>query len=243
MTWTNRFKLALGLVVVLAIVAVATLLSTQRQAQATSTSATVQAQEYAVGTDYSGTVVEQFVVVGDVVATGDPLFRVQSPSLVQEAGRGLVTVDTASYSVASDGTVTFTSTVDGTVADVTAEEGTFVPGGSQLATIAQDGSLSVQADFLLSPRDYERIEEGADVDLLLPDQKSVHGTVDTVAVTTEEGQAQTSIRVVSPELVGGTWNGLAAPGTPIEATLHLRGDGLLAGAVDEGRQFLRQIGL
>jgi len=243
MTWTARIKLALGLVVVLAVVAGATLVFTQRQAQVTSTSATIQAQEYGVGTDYSGTVTGQSVDVGDTVRAGDPLFEVQSLSLLQDIGRGLVTYDTDSYSVAADGTMTFRSTVDGTVASVTAKEGSFVQAGADLAVIDKVDSLTVQADFLLTPRDYERIEDGAEVDLLLPDQKTLRGVVETVAVVTKDGNAETSIRVASDGLVQGDRNGLVTPGTPVEATLHLRDDGILAGPVDQAHQFLRQIGL
>ena len=39
-------------------------------------SASLMAKDYPVGTDYSGTVTEQYVKVGDQVAAGQPLFEV-----------------------------------------------------------------------------------------------------------------------------------------------------------------------
>ncbi|WIB13747.1 hypothetical protein [Curtobacterium sp. MCPF17_052] len=47
----------------------------------------------------------------------------------------------------------------------------------------------------------------------------------------------------SPELSASPSSGVTSPGTPVDATLHLRDDGRLSGVTDGFRDFLRQIGL
>ncbi|TFD88007.1 biotin/lipoyl-binding protein [Cryobacterium lactosi] len=243
MTWANRFKLLIGLVAVVGIVAVLTLVFNQRQAQVMSASASIQAAEYPVGSDYGGTVLDRLVDDGDHVRAGQALFTLQSPTLQADLAEGLVTVDSVAYSVADDGVLTLTASVDGTLTDITTERGSFVQAGQVLAVIDKTGSLFVSADFVLTSGDYARIEPGAAVDIVLPNQTRVAGTMDTLDVQTADGQAETTARVVSPDLVDGAADGLMAPGTPVTATIELRDDGLLAGASDGLFSFLRTIGL
>ncbi|ANP73362.1 HlyD family efflux transporter periplasmic adaptor subunit [Cryobacterium arcticum] len=243
MTWTNRFKLFFGLIGVVGVVAVLTLVFNQRQAQVMSDSASIEAAEFPVGSDYGGTVVDRLVTEGDRVTAGQALFTVQSPILQADLAQGLVTPESPAYTVGDDGMLTITASVDGTLADVTAERGSFVQPGQVLATVNQAGSLFVSAEFMLTSGDYARIEPGAAVDIVLPNQTRLAGTLDTVDVQTADGQAETTARVVSSGLVDDAANGLVAPGTPVSATLELRDDGPLAGVGDGLFTFLRTIGL
>lgn len=243
MTWASRFKLLVGLLVVVALVAVFTVIFTQRQSQVVSSSASIVAQQYQVGTDYSGNVVKQYVRVGDRVKAGAKLFEVRSPAVAEALKADASSFASSSYAVTADGTMTLVATVDGTVSKIASQAGSFVSGGSVLAVIDRAGSLTVQSDYLLTPRDYERIQRGATVDLMLPDRTTIPGTVDRITVQTVNGVARTRIRVVSTGLQDGARAGLVAPGTPISATLHLRQDGILAGAQDALLAFLKKIGL
>ena len=54
---------------------------------------------------------------------------------------------------------------------------------------------------------------------------------------------KTTVDVESPELSASPSSGITSPGTPVDATLHLRDDGTLAGVTDAVRDFSRQIGL
>lgn len=243
MTWGNRIRMTVGIVVVLALVGVFTLIFTQRQAQVISTSAAIASQDFTVGTDYSGTVTATEVEVGDVVTKGDALFSLQSLTLQKDLEDDIMVADTDAYTVADDGTMTFTATVDGIVSQLDVREGGFVGSGTAVATIERSGTLFVAADFTLTPRDYERIQDGATVDVMLPNQVVVEGSVDLVTVETKDGAAAATVRVVSSQLTEGAYNGLVASGTPVEATMHLRDDGILAGPVDTVQDFLRQIGV
>ena len=243
MTWANRLKLLLGLIVVVALVATFTLVFNQRQQRATSTSASIGAESYPVGTDYGGIVTRQYVKAGDTVEQGQKLFDVQSLRLQQDVAAGLVTATSAAYPVSRDGTATLVATVSGRISSIIVEQGAFAQAGAVLAHIDRAGTLYVTADFTLTARDYARISDGAAVQILLPNQRTLQGKVGRIEVQTVNGSAQSTIHVVSGQLVEGSDNGLVSPGTPVVATLHLRDDGILSGPSDALADLLRKIGL
>ncbi len=116
--------------------------------------------------------------------------------------------------------------------------------GSELGTIHKADSLFVTSNFTVTPRDYGRIRNGAEVELRLPDDRTVTGRVKSVSVETNaDGQAKTTVDVESRELSASPSSGITSPGTPVDATLHLQDDGELAGVTDMVRDFSRQIGL
>jgi multidrug resistance efflux pump len=243
MTWGNRFRLLFGLIVVVALVATFTLVFNQRQQQATSTSATIGAESLPVGTDYGGMVTHQYVKNGDQVVKGQKLFDVQSLRLQQDVAAGLISSTTAAYPVSRDGTATLLATVSGRISSISVEEGAFAQAGAVLAHIDRAQSLYIEAQYTLTARDYARITDGAPVQILLPNQRTLQGKVGRIEVHTVNGSAQSTIHVVSSQLVEGSDNGLVAPGTPVVATLHLRDDGILSGPGDAFSDLLRKIGL
>ena len=85
--------------------------------------------------------------------------------------------------------------------------------------------MFVEANFLLSAKDFTRIPSGATVDVVLPNNQQISATVQQLQVRTDDGQARTTIRAYSDELASGT--GLFAVGTPVQATLHLTNDGIV----------------
>jgi multidrug efflux pump subunit AcrA (membrane-fusion protein) len=244
MTWVNRLRLFGGLLGVLLLVAVLTLIFNQRQTKVASLTATVAADSYDVGAAYGGTVIDQFVTEGDVVSKGDKLFTIQSVPLQQDLANGLEIQNSDAYDVdTKQGTLTYKATVAGQVDDLQAKLGNNLGTGAPFAKISVVDSQFVEAKYLLSPRDYGRVQEGAPVSILLPNNTSVEGTVSTVEVATDQGQALTEVRVDSEALTEESLGDLTKPGTPVVATLHLRDDGPLAGVSDAAFDFLRQIGL
>ncbi len=243
MTWGNRFRLLLGLVIVVVLVASLTLVFNQRQQQATSTSASIGAVAYPVGTDYGGIVTRQYVQAGDTVERGQKIFDVQSLRLQQDVAAGLVSAKSAAYPVSRDGTATLVATVSGHIASIDVQQGAFAQAGAVLAHIDRSGSLFVKAAFTLTARDYARIGDGAAVQILLPNQRTVQGKVGSIEVQTVNGSAQSTIHVVSSQLVEGSDNGLVSPGTPVVATLRLRDDGIFSGPSDAFADLLRKLGL
>jgi multidrug resistance efflux pump len=243
MTWANRFRLFLGLIVVVAVVLGFTLILSQRETEVDSRSATVKAVTYSIGSDYAGTVMTQNVNQGDAVKTGQPLLTIQSATLAAALATRVKVPSSTAYTVAATGVLTLVATEPGIVSTIGAHVGGFVSAGSQLATIDRTGSLYVLADFRLDPYDFSRIQKGAKVDLILPNQEQLTGTVSRISVTTLAGEADASIEVHSAQLVRGSHNGLIVPGTPISATLHLRPDGPLGGLKESFVSLLEKIGL
>ncbi len=243
MSWAGRIKLFVGAIVVLGIVAGCTLIFTQRQSAAQSATATIEAESFTVGAVYAGTVVDQLVQRGDSVTQGQPLLVVHSVQLARDLQDEVVTPAELDGVDTTAGTYQVVATVDGTVASVDAPVGDFVTAGGTAATIDRAGSLTVSAQFALSPRDYGRVTGGTAVDLLMPDDTTIGGQVSKVEVETVDGQAKATVTVTSAELSAQNANALYQPGTPVRATLHLRDDGLLAGPADALRDFMRRLGL
>jgi multidrug resistance efflux pump len=243
MTWRNRFRLFLGLIVVVGIVLGFTLILSQRETEVDSRSATVKAVTYSIGSDYAGTVITQNVNQGDTVKARQPLLTIQSATLAAALANRIKVPSSTAYTVSSTGTLTLVATEPGIVSKIGAHVGGFVSAGSQLATIDRTGSLYVLANFRVDPYDFSRILKGAKVDLILPNQQQLSGTVSKITVTTNGGNADASIEVRSAQLVRGTHDGLIVPGTPISATLHLRPDGPLGGLKESFVSLLEKIGL
>lgn len=243
MTWASRAKLFFGLIAVVIIVGILTIVFNQRQSQSASITAFIDAVHYPVGIDYGGTVISSDVKNGDHVTKGETLFTLQSSSLQADLQRGLLKPNTISYSVTEAGVITLTAAVTGTVTGVSTQAGSFVQAGQVLASIDKAGSLFVSAQYTLSPRDYSRIDTGASVDILLPNQTTVAGRVSSIDVTTVQGTAKTTIKIQSDGLIDGAYNDLVKPGTPVSASLTLRNDGIFAGVEDGVTDFLRKIGL
>lgn len=244
MTWANRLRLYGGLILVLGVVAALVLVFNQRQSQAVSVSAHIATDRATVGAAYGGVVTRQYVQAGDSVTKGQDLFTVVSPVVRQDALQGVTLAATPAFHVnTADSTVTYTALTSGVLKDVNAPEGGYVQGGGDLATITAVGSQYAVADFVLSPQDYARIQHGARVDLLLPNDQTVQGRVEDVSVQTQGTHAMTKVTVASPALHAPGLSRLAQPGTPVTATLYLRNDGPLAGPTDALIRFLRRIGL
>ena len=241
MTWANRFKLLLGLALVLLIVAAATLVFNQRQTQVRSTSAQVGAQHYDVGTDYGGIVTDAYVMVGDEVREGQRMFAVRSLQLERDISMGVISP--ARESVEQDGLLVVRASTSGVVSEIELGEGSFAAAGAVLATIDAEASLFAEAEFILTPRDFGRVEDDAEVTLRLPDGREYTGTVTDITVRTEDGNAHVTARIDSGAIADAQEDALVKPGTPLDATLQLRDDGPLAGVHDALSDFARKIGL
>lgn len=242
MTWANRLRLWGGFLAVLAIVAGCTIVFAQRQAAAVSESAEIQASEYSIGTDYGGTIVSVGAEVGDTVSAGDVLFEIDSARLRRDIAEDLVDT-TAMENVTDEGHYQVLATVDGIVASLDVQAGSYAQDGSVLGSLYDQSSVQVVAEYSMTRRDFGRVTTGAEVTLLLPDEREVTGTVETVEVATVQGEAQATVVISSEELQGVAWDGLIVPGAPVQAEVQLRDDGILAGVRDMLTDFLRGIGL
>ncbi|MCU1581201.1 MAG: hypothetical protein QOD27_2200 [Microbacteriaceae bacterium] len=243
MTWGNRFRLLVGLIVIVAIVGAATLVLNQRESQVASTTASIKAISYSIGSDYAGTIVKQSVKQGDTVKQGQPLITIQSANLMAYLAQQKAKPTSTAYTIGPDGQLTLIATQPGIVSKINASVGGFVSAGQSLATIDRTGTLYTLATFKLDPYDFSRIQKGARVDLALPNSQEVAGSVSVVRVQTAGGKADATVEIASNGLEIGGHNGLVQPGTPVTAVMHLREDGPFAGVKQTVHALLLQIGL
>jgi multidrug resistance efflux pump len=241
MTWSTRFRLLFGTLAVILLVGVLTVALSQRKGEATASSAAIDAVTYAVGTDYAGAVVEQFVVRGDVVNVGDPIVTIQSNDLVRDLSDDIAVRSSEVFRVNPDGTLTVTSAVAGVVLSVDVPQGGYAPAGGSIATIAAVDTLFVSAEFELSQADFARIVEGAPVGIVLPDGTQLAGVVGPVETSTDDGTALTTVAVVIDQAQFDPQGGFILPGTPVTATMSLRNDDMLAGVTDMVRTFVSDV--
>lgn len=244
MTWGNRFRLWLSVLLSLVLVFLLVLLFNQRQHTIQSASATIIAPRVEIASNYGGIVLKQYVKVGDHVKVGDTLFDVSSVSLQQDIANHVKVVSSDAMSIdAGKGTLTYKATSNGTVTQVNAQEGSYLSATQPLATITSDTGRVVEAQFLLTPREYALIDKGASVTLTLPDNSTVPGVVDSALVQTKDGQAVVTVRITSEALNNRSLNLLATDGAPVIAVVRLRDEGLLAGPTDAMRALIRKVGL
>lgn len=225
MTWRKRIGLVIGLLFVVALAAGLTMYVNANNGKIAGRSASLVAEDYPVGTDYSGTITKQYVKVGDDVKAGQPLFEIQSPILARDLTQGLVTKTSLAHELKGNDTLVITATNAGQVDSVAYANGAFVPANSTIATVQQAGTMYISADFLLTAKDYSRIPPSATVQVMLPNNKKITAKVGRIQVTTENGEARTVVRAYSSDLAKSA--GLFAVGTPVDATLYLKNDGLV----------------
>ena len=243
MTWSNRLRMFFGTIAVFAIVAACTLVFTQREGQVASRTASFQAIDYSVGSDYAGTVTEEFVKEGQKVAKGAKLISVQSASLLSALKQPGGVPESTSYIVADNGTLTLIATEPGIVSKIETQVGSFVGAGQGLATVERAGSLFVKADYVIDAYNFTRLKSGSKVDIVLPNHDRLAGKVSKLSVDTVDGKAHVKLEITGSNFTQGSHSGLVATGTPLTAMVHLRDDGPLAGIRDSVFKVLEQVGL
>ncbi|MFZ2624704.1 MAG: HlyD family efflux transporter periplasmic adaptor subunit [Propionibacterium sp.] len=245
MTLANRLKLIIGLLVILVVGCALILLFNHRQSRVTSETARVEAPAAVVGAAYSGVVTDLKVTEGQRVTVGQPLLTTVSQELKQDIALGAQPADNIAFSTdRAAATVTYKAVRDGYVSDLNASVGSYLPAGTQLATVVGDGSRSVEATFSLDPSQYQRVETGADTEIVLPDNTILDGKVQDIAVTTSEGYRTTTHVTISCDALNDPrYAAMARQGSPVTAIVSLRDDGILAGPTDSFMKFLTKIGL
>ncbi len=245
MTVLNRVKLIIGLILVIAISCGLILLFNQRQAQVDSRQAEVRAPVATVGMAYSGVVTSLNVANGKRVNKGDVLMVTASQDLRQAVALGARPTSNIAFDVdIQASTITYKAAIDGYISGLSAHVGSFLPAGGQIASVVGDGDRSVVGVFELDPTQYQRVEVGAPVKVMLPDNTMLSGTTTDVEVTTSAGaRTTTKISISCPELGNPKYESMARLGSPVTAIVSLRDDGILAGPTDAFMTFLTKIGL
>ncbi|BDZ42509.1 hypothetical protein GCM10025865_18080 [Paraoerskovia sediminicola] len=243
MTWTVRIKLVVGVVLVVALVAAMTLLLNRRDARAASEVATIRSIPVDVGTDYPGVVTSIEVDEGDDVKKGDPVLTLQSAVLEYQLEEELISPDSPAYTLDDHGSMTLLAPANGVVSALTASVGGFVGNGAVVAQVERALTMYVDATFEFEPRDYARLETGAEATITLPNDAEIVGEVEAISVDNAQNRALATLEIDSDDLVRGSEQGLVEPGTPVSVSVALRDDGVLAPVADSFDDFLARVGL
>ena len=239
MTWFNRFRLFFGIIFVVALVGALLVYLDYSLAHVTSSSAQIMSNSYTVGTDYSGIVTKQYVQEGQHVLTGQPLFEIQSSVLAADLANGTVNKDAVSYTINGNNDIVLKATENGTVSSIMYLQGAFVPASKEVATITVDGSLYVQAKYLLAPPDYARLKNGNILTVTLPNDQKVQATVFDISVQSNNNNVET---IVKAHISGLTSSSSFTAGTPVSAQLKLDGKTLYDSLSEEVNKIIKPKG-
>lgn len=224
MTFFTRVKYLFGMLLVVALAGALLLNLNTQIGTVHGDTATLKTRSYAVGTDYPGVLVREYVDAGDRVEEGQPMYVVKSQQLNRDISNGVVNPRTSPYEIRNKNEMVVRATAPGKVAKVGYIEGSLVPVNAVLAEVEADDTTHVEADFLLTPEEYALIRNADEVRVTLPNQRQVDATITEVSVQTDGEHAQTRVLAVAPEL---TNEGLFTTGTPVEVEVQLREDGLI----------------
>ena len=187
-------------------------------ARAHSNRAQIIMSNYALGTEYAGIITKQYVVAGDSVRQGQPLFKLKSDELTQQLKNGRTTPSSLIYPLGDDGQMIITASKAGTVSQVDASQGSFVAAGKQIATIADTSTLGVTADFSLNKTELSRLTPATPVSITLPSRQRIFGRITTVVQSSQNGKQVTTIQAALPP---GSVDSLTSAGSQVEATIVL----------------------
>lgn len=219
--------LAAGIVGVLLLCTVGFAYTASRANAVAAETATWRASSYEVGTPYAGVVQSVTVESGSEVAEGDELFRVQSPTLQEAMSKTTFADGKVGYEIDRRGVMVFTAAQAGVVQDTHVVAGEFVEADDRLATVAIDDSLRIEAEFVLSKRDYAKIPEPTTLSVDLPGGRTVSAEV-YYAEVLEESSANSVRTVMLARTDDASLRATVINGAPTEAQLDLVGVGPVA---------------
>jgi multidrug resistance efflux pump len=238
MTWRNRLRLLIGLVLVVGLVAVMTVQVNDRRGQAMSQSATLQTERISVGTDFSGVVTRQRVHAGDAVTAGEVLFEIDSAELAARSAAHLSMPTAAYFDIVDGHEVLIKALAAGSIQSIDYTEGAFVPSNTVLAWVGRTDASYVEATFKLSAGDYGRLSRDAAITISLPSGQKVAARIADVSVQGIGGEALTVVRADGPALSQATNTSIFAPGTPVSARLALANDNFVTRATAAVKGFI-----
>lgn len=192
--------LILGLVVVVGVAGFGLLQAFDRAHSLRATKATIESDVVVVGTAFAGSISEVSVAPGDKVASGDELFRLQSPTLQQARETSRFNPEGVGYRMSGDDTLVYVATGAGTVGDMPFGTGSFVPANTQITSIQLDNSLRVRADLALNAADYGRMPMGSTLEVTLPTRDKIETKVYEVSFEDSSEGSSAVVRARGEEL-------------------------------------------
>ncbi len=220
MTIKNRFKFIFGIIFVFMLVFVLSLYLNNALSTLHTSRADLNTDSIAVGTDYPGLVVNQYIQEGDKVHKGEKLFEIRSQQLNDALSSGQTTLSSLPFSLNKNNqNIILEASSDGFIQKINYGVGSYAPLGSIVATLNTVNSLFVEAHYSLSPQDYARIQKGDILIVTFPDNSQVQATVYNISLVSNGTSVDTVLkaRLQHADLA----NFRFSVGTPVQATLKL----------------------
>lgn len=214
-----RLKFLIGLLLAGAVAASLFVFLNYTMSNVSSQRATLEADTYAISTDYSGVLRRIFVTTGERIQEGDRLFEISSPILTQAISDDKASGKSPLYEVADSGNMILLATAPGVVQQINFTIGAFVEADADIATVATDNARYVIARYLLSAPDYARINRDNLVHITLPDNSKYEARVFNISLEQDEEQVYTVVRARLPE--DANILPTFSPGTPVSTTWQL----------------------
>jgi multidrug efflux pump subunit AcrA (membrane-fusion protein) len=223
MNMKSRLKLFFGVTVLTVVCAGLVVYMDYSRSMLGSTSAVLKASNVSVGTDYAGTVTEQFVQVGDRVEPGQKLFYVKSSTLVQALNSNQLQQKDLLASLTPDNQLIITANGAGFVSGIDYGKGSYVPNASKIATITTDTVLTVTAKFKMTPTQYAKTTSKTPLSLALPDGTKTVARINNISIDTQANPLLVTITASANGLSDQAVKAGQA-GTPVIANLTLQQD-------------------
>jgi hypothetical protein len=227
----SRIRFMFGILFVIFLVGALTYYLNTTMSIAQSSRAELAADSIAIGTDYAGLVVKQFVEEGDKVKKGQTLFEIESPQLKEALASQTVSPTSLSFQLnPANNNILLSARDDGVIQKIMYHQGSYVTSGVVVVTVNTVGSLHVVANFHLSPPDYARLNKESKVDLVMPDNSKQQATIFAITLVRDGDVVDTVVKARMKDADISDFR--FSVGTPVQATLHLNQDSWFQGLFD-----------
>lgn len=191
--------------------------------RALSQEASITAQSYSVGIDYSGLVSKQFVQEGDRVEAGQDLFYIQSNVLKQSMQELNLKEEDLLYKLNDKDEIVLTAAKNGVVSKIDYTQGSFVPANKEIAQIMSSDVVFADATFRMPERDFARIKKDTVMEVSLPNGTISKGKVSSIKVQSQKQSEVTSTVQAQLKDVDAS-SFISSTATPVQAKLILNPD-------------------
>lgn len=215
-----KFQLMTGLILTLLLCGGLFLYRDSRNTHPQSASATLKANTKTIGTDYAGQITREFVHKGDHVKTGDTLYYIKSPTLIQAINSGLITTKDLPFRLTDTNEMIITATSNGYITAAPYTLGSYVRAASELATITNDETATVTANFTMSKPQYSKLTSSTPLKIALPDGRNIDGDITDITLGSQTKPYLVTI-VATTTQTGPQIADSSAQGLPVDTSLQL----------------------
>lgn len=220
MSGKSRLALFFGLILLAVGIGAVLIYMEYSHSRIAASEASVKAESYSVGIDYSGLISKQFIEEGDRVRAGQDLFYIQSNVLKQSMQELGLTKDELLYPLNEKGEIILKASKAGVVSNIEFTQGSFVPANKEIAQIMSSEVVFVDATFRMPERDFARITKDTRIHVDLPNGSTSTADVSNINVRSQMNNEVTAI--VRAKLTDvDTTTFISASGTPARAALVL----------------------